>query len=329
MKLHTCVLISAALFSAFGCKTPNTEKDAVSTRGASLVAQSGNIQICGAYALYPLAQAWATEYGKKHPGAQFTVVKAGTGLGLDGLRSGTCQMAMISRSLTPEEQAEGFYQIPAGKDAVVLIVNSSNPLLHRLLVRGIDPQKLQMIFTQERNFIWGEVLDTVCREKLKVFTRGDASGAAEVWANFLWKTQADLKGTLVTGDEEMVKQIQENPYGIGYCNLNFAYDRASFKRIDHVQVVPLDLDFDAKVDKKEQPYETLDKIHRAIWLGLYPKQLCRSLFFVIKRNTNDPMIMDFLKWSLTQGDSCVKASGYCELTHVEKRLALEALHDYP
>ena len=80
--------------------------------------------------------------------------------------------------------------------------------------------------------------------------------------------------------------------------------------------------------QKEQPYETIDRIHRAIWLGLYPEQLCRYLSFVVKKDTGDTLIRDFLNWSLTQGDFCVKKTGYCELTHVEKRLAFEALKMY-
>jgi|WetSurSiteA1Bulk_404760.scaffolds.fasta_scaffold02274_5 phosphate transport system substrate-binding protein len=324
MKLHTCILISFVLVSAFSCKLSNTQKEAGPAPESSKVV-SGSIKISGAFALYPLAQAWATEYCKLNPGVQFTVEKVGTGLGLDCLRAGTCQLAMISRNLTPEEHAEGMHQIPVGKDAVVLIVNKDNPYIHRLLTRGIDPQKLQAIFTGDLGITWGEVLDTSGKEKLKVFTRADISGAAEIWANFIWKTQTDLKGNLVTGDEEMIKQIQENKYGIGYCNLNFAYDRKSGKRIENIQVVPLDLDFDASVDRKEQPYETVEKIHRAIWLGLYPKQLCRSLSFVVGGNTEDPVIMDFLNWALSQGDSCVKASGFCELTNVEKQIAVEAI----
>jgi phosphate transport system substrate-binding protein len=194
-----------------------------------------------------------------------------------------------------------------------------------LLTRGIDPQKLQMVFTVE-DLTWGEVLDTVSKEKLRPYTRGDVSGAAEIWANFIWKTQADLKGKLVYGDEDMIKRIQQDKYAIGYCNLGYAYDRASGKRLENIQVVPLDLDFDAKVDRKEQPYETIDRIHRAIWLGLYPMSLCRYLSFVVKQDVKDTLIRDFLNWSLTQGDSCVKSTGYCDLNHVEKRLAMDALN---
>ncbi len=328
MKLFSSIVITVVTFSAIACGQGGPGKEADRQAGAPKKDLSGSIQICGAYALYPLAEAWSKEYHKLNPAVKFMVGKSGTGQGLDALRSGTCRLAMVSRSLAPEELAEGFHQIPVSKDAVVLIVNRSNPLISRILIRGIDPRMLQLIFTKEKNLIWGEVVDTVSQEKVKVYTRADQSGAAEIWANFIWKTQADLKGTLVTGDEEMIKRVQENRFGIGYCNLSYAYDRSTGERIRGIQVVPLDLDYDSVVDRKEQPYETLEKIHRAIWLGLYPKQLCRSLSFVINKNVRDTVIWDFLHWSLTHGDSSAKNSGYCTLNDVEKRLSYEALKEF-
>jgi len=328
MKLHFGIIIIAVIISVIACSPRGADKEAGGNAGAPKKAFSGNIQICGAYALSPLAETWSTEYRKLNPGVEITVGKQGTGQGLDGLRSGTCRLAMISRSLTPEELAEGFRQIPVCKDAVVLIVNRSNPFINRILVRGIDPRMLQMIFTRERKMTWGEVVDTVSQEKLKVFTRADRSGAAEVWANFIWKTQADLKGTQVTGDEEMIRRVQENRFGIGYCNLSYAYDRVTGLQQKNIQVVPLDLDYDAVVDRKEQPYVTLEKIHRAIWLGLYPNQLCRSLSFVFSKNVRDTLIWDYLNWSLIHGDSSAKNSGFCILNDVEKRISFDALNTY-
>jgi phosphate transport system substrate-binding protein len=316
------VLVASLLIP--GCKpgTKNSTRIPSETSGQLL---SGTISIYGAYALYPLAEAWAVEYKKIHPAVQFSLERSGTGEGLESLRSGKCQLAMISRPLTQEEQDSGWHQITVGKEAVVLIVNRNNPFLPRMMKRGINPHALQPVFSGGNSVTWGQLLDTVNTRQVIAYTRADPSGTAEVWANFIWKTQTDLKGKKVTGDDEMVQAVGRDQYAIGYCNLSYAYDIKTGNRVDNIQVVPLDINFNAQVDRKEQPYETLEKMHRAIWLGLYPRQLCRMLYFVTNNKSKNPVLTDFIRWSLTQGDSCVKQAGFCGLTNMEKNLSLDAL----
>ena len=97
---------------------------------------------------------------------------------------------------------------------------------------------------------WGELLDSTIKEKAIVYTRADESGAAIVWADFLWKESTDLKGIKVAGDEEMIKSIQGNPLAIGYCNFSYAFDTLTGDRIKDIQVIPIDLDFDRRLTGK-------------------------------------------------------------------------------
>jgi phosphate transport system substrate-binding protein len=321
MNTRICSLLLFLVIVLCGCKPK--EKEPASPAPPERL--SGKITITGAYALYPLVVNWADEFIKLHPDVKINVEGSGTGLGIDDLLSGESQIAMVSRELTDDERGDSLVAIPVTKDAVVLIINRTNPYLQRLLTQGIDIQKLDEIFIKNTALTWGKVLSSGSKEPIHVFTRSDVSGAAEMWANFLFKTQEDLLGTKVTGDEEMISSIQKDKYAIGYCNLSYAYDRNTGDQVENIQVVPIDLDFDGVIDKTEQPYLTIQKIHRAIWLGLYPRNLCRKLTLVTKGVPTDPLVKEFINWVMTDGQAMVEKNGYCPLNNVELRNATQVL----
>lgn len=286
---------------------------------------TGNIKISGAFALSPLARSLAEGYSKLNPGVTFGIEATGTGAGLDAYSNGSIHIAMVSRPLTDEERSEGYFSVPVAKDAVVLIANRENPYLSKLLERGLDPKTLAVLFTGEVEMTWGELVGVTSSEKVNLLTRSDVSGAADLWAGFLFKTRDDLRGSPVIGDTAMIDRVQKDKFALGYCNLTYAYNNITRERADGIQVIPIDLDYDSKISSTDQPYETLDKIHRAIYLGLYPHELCRKLCFVTKGKPEDKLVTDFLRWSLTAGQEVVEPTGYCEFNNAEKTVALELL----
>jgi phosphate transport system substrate-binding protein len=162
-------------------------------------------------------------------------------------------------------------------------------------------------------------------EKAVVFTREDESGAADLMSGFFFKKATDLRGIKVTGDEEMIKNVQQNPLAIGFCNFSFAFTVPSGERKENIQVVPFDLDYDNKINRKELPFENLEIAHRSIWLGIYPETLCRELTIGSIGKPSDPAIKEFLKYVLTEGQESVKELGICELNNIYIRIGLESL----
>jgi phosphate transport system substrate-binding protein len=233
---------------------------------------------------------------------------------------------MISRPLTDNELDTGIFTISVVRDGVAPIVNQQNPYIKNILEHGISPDKLIRLFTTDKPVTWGEVLDTSITEKVTPFTRSDESGAAAIWAGFLFKEEKDLIGQKVTGDLEMIKSIRENPLSIGFCNFSFAFDEKTGERIEGIQVVPIDLDFDHKIDKTEIPFLNIDRVHRGIWLGFYPKNLSRELTFGILGKPTDPVVIEFLKYVLSDGQLAVKNSNFCELNNVYLRYELQRLN---
>jgi phosphate transport system substrate-binding protein len=325
MNLFKYIILITILLIARGCKPGSSEKKQSLSSRANVSNLSGNFSVSGAYALHPLVQKWADDFMKIHPGVKIEVIKTGSGQGLTDLLAGRNQLAMISRPLTDEELSIGLWTIPVAKDGVAPIVNQKNPYLHQIMKRGLNPEKYIRIFTSNKSLTWGELLDTTGKEPVVVYTRADLSGAADVWADFLFKKSADLKGIKVTGDEEMIRSIQENPFAIGYCNFSYAFDPATGERIRDIQVIPFDLDFDNIIDGKEVPYSNLEKAHRGLWLGIYPKNLCRELTIGSLGKPTDPSTQEFLRYILSEGQAEIKKTGLCELNNVYIRDALSRL----
>jgi phosphate transport system substrate-binding protein len=317
------LLFCIAIFC--GCKPRKSEKIMDTNPAVTTVNVSGNFTISGAYALYPLVRKWRDDFIKIHSGVIIGLETGGTGQGLEDLLSKKSQLAMISRPMTDEDFDAGIWTIPVAKDGVAAIVNQENPYIGRIMDQGLSPEELLKVFTGNKPLTWGELLDTSGNEKVLVFTRTDESGAAEVFADFLNKEASDFKGTRVNGDDEMIKNVQKNPLAIGFCNFSYAFDASTGERIKNIQMVPADIDYDNKIDRTELPFSNLEKAHRSLWLGLYPKRLCRELSIGSVGKPTDEAVIQFLKYVLTEGQKDIKTAGLCELNDVYVGYALDKL----
>lgn len=313
------------LVTVVGCSTPSSEKKPGSTIEGPKTDIRGSFTISGAYALYPLISRLAADFTALYPGVKIEVLQSGSGKGIESILSGECQLAMISRPLTDEEMNAGVWVIPVAKDGVAPIVNQKNPNIERIIDQGLSPDEFLHVFSSGKQVTWGELLDSDSKDKVTVFTRADQSGAAEVFASFLFKSAVNLKGTPVTGDAQMIESVQNNPLSIGFCNLSYAFDNITGEKKKDIQVVPCDLDFNNKIKKTEAPFNNIESAHRSLWLGYYPQQLCRELSIGSMGKPSDPAVREFIYYVLGEGQKKIQTIGYCPLNNVYIRHSLDRL----
>lgn len=325
MSFNKSIILLLCLVTFFACKPRKSGVATDNVKDEPKKSISGSFTISGAYALYPLISKLANDFMTINPDVKIMVTETGTGQGIADLIDKKVNLAMISRPLNDEEKDSGIRVFPVAKDGVAPIVNQKNPYLKSILNHGLSPDKMQKIFTGDKPMFWGDLLDTTGKEKVDVYSRADESGAADVFAGFLFRKASDMKGQKVTGDNEMIKQISENPYAIGFCNFSFAFNLLSGEPKEGIQIIPFDLDFDHKIDRVEIPFKNLESAHRSIWLGIYPENLCRELTIGSVGKPTDPVIIEFIKYILTDGQKRVKESGLCELNNVYINYSLEAL----
>jgi phosphate transport system substrate-binding protein len=284
--------------------------------------KSGQISISGAFALYPMVIRWADEYKKINPGVRFDISAGGAGKGISDALNGMVEIGMVSREIYPEELKNGAFPIAVTKDAVVAVINESNPSLNEIMIKGLKKDAANNIWITGRYTTWAQAFGAKSASPIHIYTRSDACGAAEMWAKFFGKKQEDLLGVGVFGDPGLAQAVKKDPLGIGYNNIGYAYDATTRKQIKGLRVVPIDLNNNGKIDSDEDFYTSMDDLIGAIASGKYPSPPARELYFVMKGSPkNNKILTEFIRWVLSDGQKFVKEAGYISLP--KERIELE------
>jgi phosphate transport system substrate-binding protein len=273
----------------------------------------GTISVSGAWALYPMVLKWAEEFQKLQPKVRIDVQAGGAGKGISDALAGMVDLGMVSRDIHPEEISRGAWPFAVTKDGVVPMISAKNPVLKEILRKGITRAGFIDIWVTEKTTTWDQLAGAGEKAQVHVFTRSDACGAAETWAAFLGKKQEDLNGVGVYGDPGLADAVKRDPLGIGFNNVNFAYDAKTLRPVAGLVVVPIDLDGNGTVDPAERFYETRDDLTKAIAEGRYPSPPARDLYLVTKGAPAKPILVEFLRWILTEGQRYIPETGYIPL----------------
>ena len=273
------------------------------------------INFSGAYALYPLALKWSEEYKKEHADIILNIQPGGAGKGLTDAISGNADVGMFSREISDNELNQGVWFIALAKDAVFPTINSKNPYLDSLLTHGVTKNELKSIFLNKKPATWEELLQTKSKYKntINAYTRSDASGAAESWAAFFNVHQDNLKGIAMLGDPGIALRVKKDADGIGFNNTQYLFDLNTGNKLNGIEILPLDVNENGKIDSTENFYNNLQSVEQAVLDGNYPSPPVRDLYFVCKQKPTDETIIDYFKWVLTNGQQYIKASGYVPL----------------
>ena len=285
----------------------------------------GNISISGAFALYPLTVKWAEEFKKIHPGVKIDISAGGAGKGMTDALSNMVDIGMVSREIYPDEAKKGAYGIAVTKDAVVPTISAVNPTIKDILAIGLDRDAAVKIFITGKTKTWGQALGTKSAVPIRVYTRSDACGAAETWSKYLGKKQEDLLGVGVFGDPGLAQAVSKDPSGIAFNNIGYAYDAKTKKPNPGIKVLPLDINNNGKIDPDEDFYKTMDDIVNAIATGKYPSPPARDLYFVTFGKPVKKELVEFIRWSLTEGQKYVFDSGYINLSKEKLATGLDKI----
>jgi phosphate transport system substrate-binding protein len=285
----------------------------------------GTISISGAWALYPMVLKWAEEFKKLRPGIKIDIQAGGAGKGMADVLAGMADLGMVSRDVNPEELKRGAFPIAVTRDAVVATASEKNPLSPEIREKGITRQQFIDIWITGKITSWGQVIGRQDKRTVHIYTRSDACGAADTWAAFLGKKQEDLEGIGVYGDPGLADAVARDPLGIGYNNVNFAYDAKTLKPVAGIVIIPIDINGNGKIEGPENCYATRDDITGAIAKNIYPSPPARDLYLVAKGKPANTFAVEFMRWILTEGQKFVPETGYIRLSAEKLKEGLEKI----
>lgn len=282
----------------------------LSACGGAQNKEQQKIAVSGAFALYPLMVQWAEVYQQAYPDVRIDVSAGGAGKGMADVLAGAVDIGMVSRDISPEETNLGAFGIAVTRDAVFGTLNAANPYLAEIQKTGMTREILAGIFLTGEITTWGQVIGNPdITDEIHVYTRSDACGAAEMWVKYVGgKNQEELKGIGVNADPGVLDAVIKDPLGIGYNNLNYAYDLKSGKPVVGAAVIPLDINENGSVDP-EEIVDTQAQAVDAVSSGRYPSPPARPLFLVTK-GAPAGATRDFILWILGDGQEYVAEAGY-------------------
>jgi phosphate transport system substrate-binding protein len=323
-KIINTILVSALLLAACSQATTFIQTQEHAAPDQPQKELKGTISISGAFALYPMMTRWAEEFQKTYPGVQFDISAGGAGKGMTDVLSGAVDIGMVSRTIKVEEEVQGAYWIPVTKDAVFPVINAKNPVIAEIREKGIGQEVFRKIFITGEVTSWGEVIGKPeITDKIHIFTRSDACGAAEEWAKFIGGLQEDLLGIGTNADPGLLEAVRNDPLGIGYNNLGYAFELSSGMVVDGVFVVPIDINNSGVAETDEIAKNQATAVD-LIASGIYPSPPARDLNLVTNGKPTS-LVQAFLKWILTDGQKFVNESGYVKLPEVKLLEAMEKI----
>lgn len=285
---------------------------------------SGTIKVSGAWALYPMMVKWGEEFQKIHPNVRVDISAGGAGKGVSDALAGLVDIGMVSREIKQEEIDKGGFFVPVVKDAVFPVINANNPALTKgLAEKGMQRHHFIDLWVTGKTMTWGAIAGTDLTDKVTVYTRSDACGAAETWAKYLGKMQEDLQGVGVYGDPGLAEAVKQDKQGIGFNNLNYAYDMKTGLPVSGLQVISIDVNENGIIDPEED-LSTKAKAIEAIIAGHYPSPPARDLYLLTK-NSFQGLTKAFILWILAEGQNFVDEVGYIKLAPLQIEEALKKL----
>jgi phosphate transport system substrate-binding protein len=292
---------------------------------ASKAKRENTITLSGAFALYPLVIKWSEEYKKENPDVRFNITGGGAGKGLADALAGVVDLGMFSREITPIELERGTWYVGLTIDAVIPAISADNPYINQIKERGLTQEEFKGIFIDGTITNWGDLLGTQEKKAIEVYTRSDACGAAETWAKYLGYKQEDLIGIGIFGDPGLAEAVAKDPLGVGFNNTIYVYDVRTGHKRPGAEVIPIDINGNRTIDPEEDFYENFSDVLAAIANGVYPSPPARELYFVSNGKPEKQIVIDFMKWTLTEGQQYVAEAGYVPISQEAINSYLEKL----
>ena len=265
-------------------------------------AQTGEkIIITGSRFTYPLVNKWIEEYKKTNPDVPFHIIPRGTP------NVDSANVIINAHELTPEEIRPGYTVINFGRYAIFPVANEKNPLVKTYLKEGIDKQELSKLFFKKYDPLATPEKESK-KEKSKykpsLYTREQKACAPTTFARNYGFVQQDILGKPIGGDDHhLIAAIKKDTSGITYNNLGFIYDIKTRKLQNGLQIIPLDINSNNKLDEKENFYASLDDVISKLESNSYPEITVGyvNISFPAQANENNKNITAFLNWVLNEG----------------------------
>lgn len=168
-----------------------------------------HLEMAGSTSMRSLVEALADAYTNRYDYVSIDIESRGTHLGLEALRDGVADIALVSRDLTPDEQT-GLEATPIAYDAIAILVNAQNR------VGSLTVEQVGDVFSG-KILLWSEVGGE--EADIRVLSREDGSGTRDAFEEMVMAGERVTSMAIVIPSSEAVGgYVAEDPHAIAYAS---------------------------------------------------------------------------------------------------------------
>lgn len=260
------------------------------------------IKIDGSSTVYPLTEAIAEEYQKRHKDVKITIGISGTGGGFKKFLRGEIDINNASREISESEKKIAdekkikYIEIPVAYDGIAVVVHKKNNWINEITIENL--RKIWSPEAEGKITNWRHINKTFPNLKLLLFGAGVDSGTfdffTEVVCGKAKSSRADY--TASEDDNVLVYGVSTNKNSLGY--FGYAY---YLNNKDKLKALSIRTDKGAFLPTKE-----------TISNGTYP--LSRPLLIYVNENSmKNRDIFNFVIFYLENVERIVEDVGYIPL----------------
>jgi len=319
--------------------------------GATLVAQTVQINGGGATFPYPIYSKWFSEYNKLHSNIQINYQSQGSGFGIQQVTKRTVFFGATDGPMTQDQllAAPGkILHFPTVLGAVVPVYNIpgisqelkfSGPVLADIFLGKITKWNDAAIRKLNPDV-------TLPGSDIVVVHRSDGSGTTYIWVDYMAKVSPEWKqrvgvatsvnwpvGLGGKGNEGVAAQVTQVPGSLGYVELIYALqNKISYGSVQNasgkfVKASVAAVTAAAAAAAKQMPADFRVSITNAPGDEVYP--ISSFTWLLLYENHPDKarakVMVDFLKWALTDGQKFAADLGYAPLPKEVVDMEMKAL----
>ena len=257
---------------------------------------SGTVKIDGSSTVYPLSEAVAEEFLKKHRRVRVTVGVSGTGGGFKKFSAGETDVSDASRPIKDKEakKAAGnkieFIELPVAYDGIAVVVNKNNP------VNNISKDELKVMWGQAKKpKTWNQVSSKFPKGELKLYGPGPENGTFDYFTEAVLGKKGKPRPDYTQSEDDnvLVRGISGDKNAVGYFGFSYYMENK-----DKIKAL--------KVDGIEPTATTIES-------GTYP--LSRPIFIYVSKNSlQRPEVQEFVQFYMENASSLAAQVGMVPLS---------------
>jgi ABC-type phosphate transport system substrate-binding protein len=296
--MKTTILFFAMILLLFSSGSLSSQE----ATGKNAVLQKGSVSVMCTPDLFNLTSQWVNQYSNLNPGVKIKVISTE----YNNAELGKSEnLSIISDKSVAALSDEKNWKMVVGHDIVVPVINASNPFMKDILQKGVSQELFIKIFENPAKRTWGTLLAGNQALPITIYMVNDESVKAGL-NKFLKESQLQLAGIKVGSRDEVVSALQKDPYAIGFCKAVSVQGIDNQNLVENVRFLPIDKNGNGTLDYMEDIYTDMNTFQRGVWIGKYPKVLCRDIYaasMVQPANEND---LAFIKWVINDSQRLLR-----------------------